>query len=127
MFDIGFWELAMVALVALLVIGPKDLPRVARKAGLWVGRARRTLTSLKDEIDREFRAQELHEILNKQALNNPLERILEEPVQGARADSRSEPCSEPRSEPCSEQANTQSEAVPPPVPSQRPTGYDATP
>ena len=127
MFDIGFWELAMVALVALLVIGPKDLPRVARKAGLWVGRARRTLTSLKDEIDREFRAQELQEILNKQALNNPLERILEEPVQEARADSRSEPCFEPRSEPRSEQANTQSEAVPMPVPPQRATGHDATP
>ena len=111
MFDIGFWELAMVGLVALLVIGPKDLPRVARKAGLWIGRARRTLTSLKDEIDREFRAQELQEILNKQALNNPLERILEEPAVG------------PRSEP----VQLQSEAAPQPVPPQRPAGHDSPP
>jgi sec-independent protein translocase protein TatB len=110
MFDIGFWELAMVGLVALLVIGPKDLPRVARKAGLWVGRARRTLASVKDEIDREFRAQELQEILNKQALDNPLERILDEPVLG----SRSEP------------VQTQVEAPAPPVPPQRPAGHDAT-
>jgi sec-independent protein translocase protein TatB len=111
MFDIGFWELAMVGMVALLVIGPKDLPRVARKAGLWVGRARRTLTSLKDEIDREFRAQELQEILNKQALNNPLERILDEPALG----SRSEPAQSPP------------EAAPPPVPPQRPAGHDSPP
>ena len=69
----------MVGVVALVVIGPKDLPRVARLAGLWLGRARRTLTSVKDEIDREFRAQELKEILEKQARSNPLETILEPP------------------------------------------------
>lgn len=80
MFDIGFWELILVAVVALLVIGPERLPKVARMAGLWVGRARRTLASVKDEIDRELRAQELKEILEKQARSNPLETILEEPV-----------------------------------------------
>ncbi|WP_295429902.1 Sec-independent protein translocase protein TatB [uncultured Thiodictyon sp.] len=80
MFDIGFWELLVVGVVALVVIGPKDLPRVARLAGLWLGRARRTLATVKDEIDREFKAQELQDILNKQAQGNPLQRILEEPV-----------------------------------------------
>ncbi|WP_295458113.1 Sec-independent protein translocase protein TatB [uncultured Thiodictyon sp.] len=80
MFDIGFWEMVMCAVVALVVIGPKDLPRVARIAGLWVGRARRSLAVVKDEIDRELRAQELKDILAKQTLNNPVERILEEPL-----------------------------------------------
>lgn len=84
MFDIGFWELVMVGVVALVVIGPKDLPRVARIAGLWVGRARRSLAVVKDEIDREFRAQELKDILNKQALNNPVGRILDEPLEPSR-------------------------------------------
>lgn len=79
MFDVGFWELVLVAVVALLVIGPERLPKAARVAGLWVGRARRTLTSVKDEIDREIRAQELKEILEKQARSNPLQTILEEP------------------------------------------------
>ena len=79
MFDIGFWELVLIAVVALVVIGPERLPKVARIAGLWVGRARRTLASVKDEIDRELKAQELQEILNKQARSNPLETILEEP------------------------------------------------
>lgn len=115
MFDIGFWELAMVGLVALLVIGPKDLPRVARKAGLWIGRARRTLASVKDEIDREFRAQELQDILNKQALNNPLERILEEPASGARPDPVQAPVQAP------------GVTVAPPAPNRRPGGADPTP
>jgi len=79
MFDIGFWELILIAVVALLVIGPERLPKVARIAGLWMGRARRTLASVKEEIDRELKAQELKEILEKQARANPLESILEEP------------------------------------------------
>jgi sec-independent protein translocase protein TatB len=80
MFDVGFWELVLIAVVALVVIGPERLPKVARIAGLWVGRARRTLASVKSEIDRELKAEELKEILNKQARSNPLETLLEEPV-----------------------------------------------
>jgi sec-independent protein translocase protein TatB len=79
MFDVGFWELALVGLVALLVVGPERLPKLARTAGLWVGRARHALSSVKAEIDREIKAQELKEILSKQAQSNPLETILEEP------------------------------------------------
>jgi sec-independent protein translocase protein TatB len=76
MFDVGFWELALVGLVALLVVGPERLPKVARTAGLWIGRGRRVLGSVKAEIDREIKAQELKEILSKQAHSNPLETIL---------------------------------------------------
>jgi len=79
MFDVGFWELVLIGVVALLVIGPERLPRVARIAGLWMGRARRTLVSVKAEIDRELKAEELKEILAKQARSNPLETILDEP------------------------------------------------
>jgi sec-independent protein translocase protein TatB len=79
MFDIGFWELVLVGVVALLVIGPERLPKAARVAGMWVGRAQRTLASVKSEIDRELKASELKEILDKQARSNPLESILEAP------------------------------------------------
>ena len=79
MFDIGFSELVMVALVALVVIGPERLPKVARVAGMWVGRARRTLATVKHEIDRELKADELNEILKRQTHIESLETILEEP------------------------------------------------
>jgi len=65
MFDIGFWELCLIAVVALLVFGPDKLPGVARTAGLWVGRARRFVTSVKQDIDRELRLKELQESLLK--------------------------------------------------------------
>ncbi|NBC48146.1 MAG: twin-arginine translocase subunit TatB [Gammaproteobacteria bacterium] len=80
MFDIGALELLLIGLVALIVVGPERLPRLARTAGLWVGRARRALTSVKEEIDREIKADELKEILRKQSQNRPLDTILEEGV-----------------------------------------------
>jgi sec-independent protein translocase protein TatB len=78
MFDIGALELILIGVVALLVLGPERLPKVARTAGLWVGRARRAFLSVKEEIDREIKAEELKEILRKQAESNPLETILED-------------------------------------------------
>jgi sec-independent protein translocase protein TatB len=83
MFDMGFWELVVIGIVALVVIGPERLPKVARIAGLWLGRARRTLASVQDEIRRELKADELKEILEKQARSHPLESILEEPPKRA--------------------------------------------
>ena len=79
MFDIGFWELAIIGLVALLVIGPERLPRVARTAGLWLGRGRRFLGSVKADIERELKADELKRVLEEQKRNiNPLHEIIED-------------------------------------------------
>jgi len=78
MFDVGALELLLIGVVALLVVGPERLPKLARTAGLWVGRARRAFVSVKEEIDREIKAEELKEILRKQAESNPLESILED-------------------------------------------------
>ena len=55
MFDVGFWELALLGVVALLIIGPERLPQAARTAGMWLGRARRMAREVKAEIDREIR------------------------------------------------------------------------
>ena len=63
MFDIGFWELAMIAIIALLVVGPDKLPDVARTAGKWVGRARRFVGDVKTDIDRELKQEELKKAL----------------------------------------------------------------
>ncbi|QEP42948.1 twin-arginine translocase subunit TatB [Ectothiorhodospiraceae bacterium BW-2] len=78
MFDISFWEMIVVAIVALLVIGPERLPGVARKAGYWFGKMRRFVNSVKQDIDREFKAEELQRIIREQAQSNPLHEIMEE-------------------------------------------------
>ena len=54
MFDIGFWELVIIAIVALLVVGPDKLPAFARQAGLWFGKFRRLTNNLKRELKQEL-------------------------------------------------------------------------
>ena len=70
MFDIGFTELLLVGLVALVVLGPERLPGAVRTAGLWIGRIKRSFNSIKAEVEREIGADEI-----RRQLHN--ERILE--------------------------------------------------
>ncbi len=62
MFDVGFWEMSIIALIALVVLGPERLPGVARTAGLWIGRAKRMVSDVKADIDREIRNSEIKEM-----------------------------------------------------------------
>ncbi len=78
MFDIGFLELLIIAVVALVVIGPNRLPEVARTAGKWVGKLNRFVSSVKDDINRELKADELKETLAKQADVAGIHEILED-------------------------------------------------
>ncbi len=86
MFDMGFLELMMIGVVALLVFGPEKLPSVARSAGLWVGRAKRFIGSVKADIDNELRLHELQEQMKQtevtEALNalNETRKELNQPV-----------------------------------------------
>ncbi len=78
MFDIGFSELVLIAIVALLVIGPDRLPKVARTAGLWVGKMRGFVSSVKADIDHELAADELKKILKEQADSTGIHEIIED-------------------------------------------------
>ena len=62
MFDVGFWELALISVVALIIIGPERLPDAARVAGLWVGKGRRMLREVKADINRELREQNVADL-----------------------------------------------------------------
>ena len=66
MFDISFWELALIGVVALIVVGPERMPGLARTAGLWLGKARRMLAEVKAEVDRELQLDELKQSLRQQ-------------------------------------------------------------
>ena len=65
MFDIGFSELVVIALVALVVLGPERLPKAARLAGLWVRRARAHWYAVKSEFEQELVADELRRSLHE--------------------------------------------------------------
>ncbi|MEJ2114897.1 MAG: Sec-independent protein translocase protein TatB [Gammaproteobacteria bacterium] len=66
MFDFGFWELAVIMVIALLVVGPERLPALAGKVGRFLGKARKMAASGRSDIVSEIKAAELKEILDKQ-------------------------------------------------------------
>lgn len=85
MFEIGFTELALVLVVALIVVGPERLPRLVRTAGLYLGRARRAVASIKADVQRELAAEELKQTLQEQARSIGLHEIIEETRDAATA------------------------------------------
>ncbi|WP_425507895.1 Sec-independent protein translocase protein TatB [Thermomonas paludicola] len=72
MFDFSFGEMLVVALVALIVLGPERLPKAARFAGLWVRKARAQWYAMKNELEQELASEELKRSLQetRQALQD---------------------------------------------------------
>jgi sec-independent protein translocase protein TatB len=78
MFEIGFSELVMVALVSLLVIGPERLPKAARLAGFWLGKTRAMIASVKSEIQMELRAEEMRQLFKDETGLNEFQHLVDE-------------------------------------------------
>jgi sec-independent protein translocase protein TatB len=81
MFDIGFGELGLLAVVGLLVLGPERLPRVARTTGALLRKARQSWHSVRSEIERELAAEDLRQTIRDTAAaadpTNDLRRVIE--------------------------------------------------
>ncbi|MBT0100088.1 Sec-independent protein translocase subunit TatB [Vibrio alginolyticus] len=65
MFDIGFWELVLISVVGLVVLGPERLPHAIRSVSRFIGAAKSMANSVKDELSHELKVQELRENLRK--------------------------------------------------------------
>ncbi len=78
MFDVGLSELLVIGLVALIVIGPKRLPEVARAAGRWAGRLRRFVSDVKQDLDRELHQAELSELRQLKQELDETRRVMED-------------------------------------------------
>lgn len=66
MFDMGFLEIVLIGIVALVVIGPERLPDVARNVGRWIGKAQRFVRGVKRDLANEFDSGELRELIGDQ-------------------------------------------------------------
>ena len=64
MFDFGMWEIAIIFVITLIVVGPEKMPALARKAGLYVGKFRKFISKIKNDINSEIEAEELKEQLS---------------------------------------------------------------
>ena len=87
MFDVGFSELIVIAIVALVVIGPERLPKVARTAGHLLGRMQRYVNDVKADINREMALDELRKLqANIQDTANSLEQSMKQEVGAVESD-----------------------------------------
>ncbi|MFT3801969.1 MAG: Sec-independent protein translocase protein TatB [Burkholderiaceae bacterium] len=87
MFDIGFSEMFVIAAVALVVLGPERLPKVARQAGEWMGKLRRYIDDVKSDINRQM---ELSELRNLKDQVTDAAQSLKSSVESVVSDTRSE-------------------------------------
>lgn len=75
MFDIGFFELLVVAIVGLVVIGPERLPGAVRSGALWWGRLRRTLQETRTELEKQLGADDIRRQLHNEEVMRSLEAL----------------------------------------------------
>lgn len=82
MFDVGFTELMLIGLIALLVLGPERLPPLVRSTGRWLGRAQRMVREMKTQFENDSSVRELTQL--KQVLrSDDLSHLTDEPVKPA--------------------------------------------
>ncbi len=87
MFDVGFWEILLLLVLALVVIGPERLPGAARKAGFFVGKARRYIEGVRSEVESELDVTEFKRILHNQDVQiNELQKQLKSGINDVKSD-----------------------------------------
>lgn len=90
MFDIGFWELVVISVIGLIVLGPERLPTAIRSVAKWITTAKSMANSVKSEISHELRLHEMNENMikaSKNGLNNldpELQKSIDEMKQAAK-------------------------------------------
>lgn len=133
MFDFSFGEMLVVAVVALVVLGPERLPKAARFAGLWVRKARAQWYSVKSELEQELASEELKRSLqdSRRALDEAEAEFRDIASEAARARQAAEAAAAASAEPATAgpsgdaQADADSlafEAAPPAGPATTPRG-----
>ncbi len=78
MFDIGFLELLVIGVIALLVMGPERLPEAIRTGALWMGRLRRSFQQIKSEIEREVGADEIRQQIHNESIMKDLKKTQQD-------------------------------------------------
>ncbi len=87
MFDVGFWEILLILVLALVIIGPERLPAAARKAGYFVGKARRYIEGVRSEVESELDVNEFKRMLHNQEVQiNELQQQLKTGVDEIKSD-----------------------------------------
>ena len=87
MFDLGWGKIIIVAVIALIVIGPKELPAVLRTVGQWMGKVRRMASEFQSQFQEAMREAEMADLKKQvEEMSSAAVRKFEEPIESARKD-----------------------------------------
>jgi sec-independent protein translocase protein TatB len=89
MFDFGFWEIAIIAVITLIVVGPERMPSLARKAGVYAGKLNKFVKKIKYDIDEQIKVDELKDQLSFEDEKSTLSETLDD-VKASSEDSKQE-------------------------------------
>ena len=89
MFDFGFWEIAIIAVITLIVVGPERMPSLARKAGIYAGKLNKFVKKIKYDIDEQIKVDELTDQLSFEDEKSTLSETLDD-VKASSEDSKQE-------------------------------------
>lgn len=78
MFDVGFWELALIGVITLLVVGPERMPQIARKAGYYLGKVKRFIAKIQEDVGDEIEADKLKKHLNLEDKDSNIVEIFDD-------------------------------------------------
>ena len=78
MFDVGFWELALIGIITLLVVGPERMPQIAKKAGYYLGKVKRFIAKIQDDVGDEIEAEKLKKHLNLEDKDSNIVEIFDD-------------------------------------------------
>ncbi len=78
MFDFGFWEIAIVGIITLIVVGPEKMPSLARKAGLYFGKFNKFINKIKSDINEEIKMEEIKEQMSMEDEKITLSEVTED-------------------------------------------------
>jgi len=78
MFDFGYWEIVVIFVITLIVVGPEKMPALARKAGLYAGKFKKFVSKIQNDINNEIKSEELKEQLTIKDEESLLSQTVEE-------------------------------------------------
>jgi sec-independent protein translocase protein TatB len=81
MFDVGFWEFALIGVIALIIVGPERMPGIARTAGKYAGKAKRFIAKIQDDVSEELEVDKFKEQLNAMDKDANIVEIFDETKQ----------------------------------------------
>ncbi|MDG2395426.1 Sec-independent protein translocase protein TatB [Candidatus Thioglobus sp.] len=78
MFDVGFWEFALIGVITLIIVGPERMPSIARAAGRYAGKAKRFIAKIQDDVSEELEVDKLKDQLNTMDKESNIVEIFDE-------------------------------------------------